>query len=51
LLIMTLRDHAHAKAPWLMATEDKRKDLPAHTQKLADAPLVGSRSVTTASTR
>jgi len=42
LLVMTLRDHAHAKAPWLMATEEKRKDLPAHTQKLADAPLVGS---------
>ncbi|MFZ1287972.1 MAG: (Fe-S)-binding protein [Candidatus Phosphoribacter sp.] len=42
LLVMALRDHAHAKAPWLMATEDKRLDLPAHTQKLADAPLVGS---------
>ena len=42
LLVMTLRDHAHAKAPWLMATAEKRKDLPAHTQKLADAPLVGS---------
>ena len=42
LLVMTLRDHAHAKAPWLMATEEKRKDLPAHTQKLAAAPLVGT---------
>jgi len=41
LLVMTLRDHAYAKAPWLMAAEDKRADLPAHTLKLADAPLVG----------
>ena len=41
LLIMTLRDHAHAKAPWLMAAQDKRADLPAHTLKLAEAPLVG----------
>jgi Fe-S oxidoreductase len=43
LLVMTLRDHAHAKAPWLMAAEEKRKDRPAHTQKLAEAPL-GDRS-------
>jgi ferredoxin len=51
LLVMTLRDHAHAKAPWLMATEEKRKDLPAHTLKLADAPLVGSPGHTTWLTR
>lgn len=24
MLVMTLRDHAHAKAPWLLATEDER---------------------------
>ena len=41
LLVMTLRDHAHAKAPYLMATEGDRADLPAHTLKLADAPLIG----------
>ncbi len=42
LLMMTLRDHAHAKAPWLMASEAQRANLPAHTLKLADAPLVGT---------
>ncbi len=42
LLVMTLRDHAHAKAPWLMASESKRPDLPAHTLKLADAALIGT---------
>ena len=41
LLVMTLRDHANAKAPYLMATEGERPDLPAHTLKLADAPLIG----------
>ncbi len=42
LVVMTLRDHANAKAPWLMATEEQRADLPAHTIALADTPLVGS---------
>jgi Fe-S oxidoreductase len=41
LVIMTLRDHAHAKAPWLTAAEADRPDLPAHTLKLADSPLIG----------
>ena len=42
LLVMTLRDHAHAKAPWLMAAEDKRADLPAHTLKLVESSLIGT---------
>jgi Fe-S oxidoreductase len=42
LLVMTLRDHAHAKAPWLMASESKRADLPAHTLKLAESSLIGT---------
>jgi Fe-S oxidoreductase len=25
MLVMTLRDHAHAKAPWLLATEEERE--------------------------
>ena len=41
LLMMTLRDHAHAKAPYLMATAEEREDLPAHVVKLADIPLIG----------
>ncbi len=41
LVVMTLRDHAYAKAPWLTASEKAREDLPAHTLKLADAPLIG----------
>ncbi|MEI2766565.1 MAG: (Fe-S)-binding protein [Dermatophilaceae bacterium] len=41
LLVMTLRDHTFAKAPWLTATAAAREDLPAHTLKLADAPLIG----------
>ncbi|MBW3085129.1 Lactate utilization protein A [Austwickia sp. TVS 96-490-7B] len=41
LLTMTLRDHAHAKAPWILATEDQRHDLPKHVKRLAEIPLVG----------
>ncbi len=41
LLVMTLRDHTFAKAPWLTATEDGRHALPEHTKKLDSIPLVG----------
>ncbi|MTB72685.1 4Fe-4S dicluster domain-containing protein, partial [Arsenicicoccus sp. MKL-02] len=41
LLVMTLRDHAHAKAPWMMASEEARAGLPEHTKALAHMPLVG----------
>ncbi len=42
LLMMTLRDHAHAKAPYLLASEEARADLPTHVTKLADVPLIGA---------
>ncbi|WP_286961349.1 (Fe-S)-binding protein, partial [Arsenicicoccus sp. UBA2120] len=41
LLVMTLRDHAHAKAPWMTASEEARAGLPEHTKALAHMPLVG----------
>lgn len=41
LLVMTLRDHAHAKAPWVLATEDERHEQPKHIKRLAETPLVG----------
>ncbi len=41
LLVMTLRDHAQAKTPWLMATEEDRHSLPKHTKRLVDVPLIG----------
>ncbi|MFC8503403.1 (Fe-S)-binding protein [Pedococcus sp. NPDC057267] len=41
LLVMTLRDHAHAKAPWLLASEDARGDLPEPLSALAEVPLIG----------
>ena len=44
LLVMTLRDHAHAKAPWLQASEAAREALPAEVQALGEAPLVGTPS-------
>jgi Fe-S oxidoreductase len=41
-LIMDLRDHALAKAPWLLAGSDEERDkLPAHVKKEAERPLVG----------
>ena len=44
LLVMTLRDHAHAKAPWLLAGDDDRealgKDSP-QLSALSEVPLVG----------
>ena len=38
LLIMGLRDHAAAKSPWLLASEDARADLPAGTPSRPSAP-------------
>ena len=41
-LIMDLRDHALAKAPWLLAASDEaRAALPEHVKKEAQRPLVG----------
>ena len=41
LLMMDLRQHAYAKAPYLQATEAERKDLPEHVQAEGDRVLVG----------
>ncbi|HEV7146258.1 MAG TPA: heterodisulfide reductase-related iron-sulfur binding cluster, partial [Pedococcus sp.] len=41
LLVMALRDHAHAKAPWLLAAEDARGELPESVSALAEVPLIG----------
>ena len=41
LLMMTLRDHANAKSPWLLASEEARASLPAATMALAELPLIG----------
>jgi ferredoxin len=41
-LIMDLRDHALAKAPYLLAASDEERDkLPEHTKQEAERPLVG----------
>ncbi len=42
MLVMAMRDHAHAKAPYLLATEADREALPEETKALAELPLVGS---------
>ncbi|MFF2861591.1 (Fe-S)-binding protein [Streptomyces rubiginosohelvolus] len=54
LLIMSLRDHAHAKAPYLLAgggktmegeekaTEEQLKDIPAAALAEAERPLIGT---------
>lgn len=42
LLIMALREHANAKAPYLQATEDERGTLDEEISALAELPLVGS---------
>ncbi len=42
LLIMNLRDHAYAKAPYLQAAEEARAALPEATRREAERPLVGS---------
>jgi Fe-S oxidoreductase len=41
MLVMALRDHAHAKAPWLLATEAEREELPESVSALAAASLIG----------
>ncbi len=42
MLVMTLRDHAHAKAPWLLAAEGERDGLGGDVAKLAEVPLIGN---------
>lgn len=42
LLIMGLRDHAAAKSPWLLASEEARADLPEVTTRQAERVLVGA---------
>lgn len=42
LLIMDLRDHAYAKAPYLKADDAQRADLPASVLAEAERPLVGA---------
>jgi Fe-S oxidoreductase len=42
MLILDLRDHALAKAPWLLASSDEEREaLPDHVKKEAERPLVG----------
>ena len=41
-VILDLRDHAFAKAPWLLAAEDEREHLPADALAEAARPLVGT---------
>ncbi|BDM71666.1 Fe-S oxidoreductase [Streptomyces nigrescens] len=43
LLIMALRDHAHAKAPYLLAASDEaRAELPQAVRDEAERPLIGT---------
>jgi Fe-S oxidoreductase len=44
-LILDLRDHAFAKAPYLLATEEEREHLPADVLAEAARPLVGGTDV------
>jgi Fe-S oxidoreductase len=41
MIILELRDHAFAKAPYLLAPEDKRESLPDSVKAEAERPLVG----------
>ncbi|CAN5542269.1 heterodisulfide reductase-related iron-sulfur binding cluster [soil metagenome] len=41
LLVMGLREHAYAKAPYLKATEDDRATLPEAVAQEAERPLIG----------
>ncbi|PFG68887.1 Fe-S oxidoreductase [Propionibacteriaceae bacterium ES.041] len=41
LLMMGLREHAYAKAPWLQAAESARGELPEAVRQEAERPLVG----------
>jgi Fe-S oxidoreductase len=44
-VIMDLRDHAFAKAPWLLADEEARSSLPPGVLAEAERPLVGGADV------
>ncbi len=44
-IILDLRDHAFAKAPYLLATEEEREHLPADVLAEAGRPLVGGADV------
>jgi Fe-S oxidoreductase len=44
-LILDLRDHAFAKAPYLLATDDQRMSLPDLIKAEAERPLVGGADV------
>jgi Fe-S oxidoreductase len=41
LLVLNLRDHAYAKAPYLQAPEESRRSLPELVRAEAERPLVG----------
>ena len=41
MLVKNLRDHHHAKAPWLLAAESERAGLPTTLLAEAERPLVG----------
>ncbi|MBK5216617.1 MAG: 4Fe-4S dicluster domain-containing protein [Propionibacteriales bacterium] len=45
LLIMNLRDHAYAKAPYTLTAEDARADLSEELKKEGERPLIGDESV------
>jgi len=42
-VILDLRDHAFAKAPWLLAAEEDREKLPEQVKAEAERPLVGTK--------
>jgi len=42
-VILDLRDHAFAKAPWLLASEEEREKLPDAVKAEAERPLVGTK--------
>ncbi|GAA1809544.1 (Fe-S)-binding protein [Planosporangium flavigriseum] len=44
MLVKTLRDHAHAKAPYLLTPDAERKNLPETTTALAEVVLIGNTS-------
>lgn len=48
LLMMGLREHAYAKAPWLQAAESARTTLPERTRAESERPLIGSPAPTAA---
>jgi Fe-S oxidoreductase len=41
LLMMTLRDNVHARAPWQLASESARAEMGEDAAKLQDVPLIG----------